>query len=316
MKFLAFSFQCFTVLILAGAFGLTQAQSQAKQGGVQAVDVESDFWRRISNSKAAEDYQEYLKEYPQGRYAPIARLELQRLKRISAPATPAASGSSSAGAPPGAASPRPRVVATTAPQDPDHPVDNEVWNQIANDPYFQIPLGGGSVAERKTSRQASATVRLEQQSRTQRVAGSNLCASEHKSSSPVFSAQVLERSWAGLVPLNAQRTVKLNNAVTPYTERVKTIANLRGQVFPITNGGVFGFTVDNESNAGGKVTLSKVEWSCRVGASAPAESVVPGLPGTSTGVQCSLAVDAPKVTLESSYLWLDAVGCFLADSSK
>lgn len=44
-------------------------------------DVEADFWRRIANSTHAEDFDDYLAAFPNGRHAPIARLEAKRLRR-------------------------------------------------------------------------------------------------------------------------------------------------------------------------------------------------------------------------------------------
>lgn len=40
---------------------------------------EQDYWARIKESKDAEDFREYLKEYPSGRYAAMARLMVRRL---------------------------------------------------------------------------------------------------------------------------------------------------------------------------------------------------------------------------------------------
>ncbi len=42
--------------------------------------VEQEYWETIKESRDASDFQAYLKEYPQGQYAPLARIKLQRLE--------------------------------------------------------------------------------------------------------------------------------------------------------------------------------------------------------------------------------------------
>jgi formylglycine-generating enzyme required for sulfatase activity len=90
---------------LIGSFsfnaGATSASSTATMPGTALADaatVEADYWASIKNSTEASDYQEYLKEYPQGRYAQLARLKARQLEvlhkngnsgggNVSAPAT-------------------------------------------------------------------------------------------------------------------------------------------------------------------------------------------------------------------------------------
>jgi hypothetical protein len=48
---------------------------------------EITFWESIKDSKAAEDFKAYLKEYPNGRFATLARLRLEALAKASAPIT-------------------------------------------------------------------------------------------------------------------------------------------------------------------------------------------------------------------------------------
>ena len=43
------------------------------------VDVETQYWNRIQNSRNPEDFTEYLKEFSNGRYAPLARQKLREL---------------------------------------------------------------------------------------------------------------------------------------------------------------------------------------------------------------------------------------------
>jgi uncharacterized caspase-like protein len=44
-------------------------------------DVESRYWARIEKSNNAEDFNEYLREFPKGRFAPIARQRLRELNQ-------------------------------------------------------------------------------------------------------------------------------------------------------------------------------------------------------------------------------------------
>lgn len=46
-----------------------------------AEEVEQEFWSQIKDSKDAEDFEAYLKRYPQGRYEALASAALKRLKR-------------------------------------------------------------------------------------------------------------------------------------------------------------------------------------------------------------------------------------------
>lgn len=54
---------------------------KAEAKPVAEDDVEADFWKRIANSTHAEDFDDYLAAFPNGRHAPIARLEAKRLRR-------------------------------------------------------------------------------------------------------------------------------------------------------------------------------------------------------------------------------------------
>ena len=57
---------------------------------VETIDpaaVEQDYWERIKESRDAEDFKEYLKDYPSGRYAATARLMVRQLTTKNAPST-------------------------------------------------------------------------------------------------------------------------------------------------------------------------------------------------------------------------------------
>lgn len=44
------------------------------------LDAEEEFWKAIANSKLKQDYQDYLKTYPDGRFKPIAKVRLRQLQ--------------------------------------------------------------------------------------------------------------------------------------------------------------------------------------------------------------------------------------------
>ncbi len=55
-------------------------EQKAKVEGQATIDAEEEFWLSIKGSKLADDWRMYLTEYPEGRFAAIARLQLKRLK--------------------------------------------------------------------------------------------------------------------------------------------------------------------------------------------------------------------------------------------
>ena len=64
--------------------GLARADILPKSGEAQ---YELEFWDSIKNSTHAEDYEAYLKAYPHGHFAPLARI---RAARYAKPAPPVA----------------------------------------------------------------------------------------------------------------------------------------------------------------------------------------------------------------------------------
>ncbi len=75
------------------------ASNQANNNSTIAptVDVEAQFWSRIEKSPDADDFNDYLNEFPKGRFAPLARQRLREIKRdeskISANANPSSNSS-------------------------------------------------------------------------------------------------------------------------------------------------------------------------------------------------------------------------------
>ena len=43
--------------------------------------VEDQYWNLIKNSKSVDDFKDYLKEFPKGKYAPIARLKVRQMSK-------------------------------------------------------------------------------------------------------------------------------------------------------------------------------------------------------------------------------------------
>jgi len=61
-----------TIFVLLGA-GSVPAHAQAS-------DTELSFWESVRDSEASEELEAYLKTYPDGTFAPLARLRIERLK--------------------------------------------------------------------------------------------------------------------------------------------------------------------------------------------------------------------------------------------
>ncbi|NTV96045.1 MAG: protein kinase, partial [Thiobacillus sp.] len=55
-------------------------------------EIEIEFWRSIKDSNDADDFDIYLKKYPQGHYAELAQLKLNKLRRAEATMSPSAKG--------------------------------------------------------------------------------------------------------------------------------------------------------------------------------------------------------------------------------
>jgi len=48
----------------------------------QSINAEEELWQAIKNSKAAEDFQDYLRAYPRGRFAVTARIKIRQIRRV------------------------------------------------------------------------------------------------------------------------------------------------------------------------------------------------------------------------------------------
>ena len=122
--------------------------------GSKASNAEIVFWESVKDSKSSEEFDAYLSQYPDGEFAPLARL---RLKQLAAAAQP------SAAAPP--ASP-PASMPPAEAGAPSSMTDAQLWQSVkdSNDPadvtaYLDRYPNGASAA---TARMRLAELRAQQ----------------------------------------------------------------------------------------------------------------------------------------------------------
>jgi formylglycine-generating enzyme required for sulfatase activity len=72
--------------------------------------VENQLWESIKNSTDPADFQAYLRDYPQGKYAPLARLKLRRLETLPGPENNTNANNNPAVVKPAATAPKPVSV--------------------------------------------------------------------------------------------------------------------------------------------------------------------------------------------------------------
>ncbi len=94
-----------------GGAAVAARDSGARQpaGAPLTINAEEEFWRAIKDSRDRADFEAYLESYPTGRFTPLARLKLRKLKPAAQPAP----------APPVAVAPRvavPRPPVPVAPR--------------------------------------------------------------------------------------------------------------------------------------------------------------------------------------------------------
>jgi len=276
-------------------------------------EVEADFWRRIASSKNAQDFDDYLATYPQGRHAPIARLESRRLRGGAANAPAAKPGKPGARAPAASAN----VVL-----DPAYPIDDAIRHRIDSERFFRVPAAtAGDPVQQSGSRMANKTVPIASALKAQRIAGSNICRVEQQisagQSDPVVTTTT-GLNWAGFIPLNDASKMSSQYGVVNGVVRAIDIDNLSGQPFPLLAGSAFGFRykLENVDNSTGTKTFS-MNWTCRVGATTPAAAVIAGTPGDQTELQCHASFEGlPLPERDSVWHWFGAAGCFLQDPTR
>ncbi|WP_159017459.1 hypothetical protein [Cognatiluteimonas profundi] len=303
---------------MAAAPTATQPPAVRSSGTVD--DVEEDFWRRMSSSKAAEDFEDYLAAYPQGSHAPVARLEAKRLRRAGGAPAVTAKTKAKAKAATKTASAVARAASVPA-ADPDHPIDEAVGRQVAGDAFFQLPVGTGEVAHRSGTRIVNQTVPVTADGSVQRVAGSNQCrlditvlAGEGGLVRTVATGQ----TWAGIIPLSMRSKTSSQYAVIDGVIKAVAIDKLVGQPFPLVAGNTFGWSVtyENVDNTTGTTRYGQ-DWSCRVGATAPASTSIPGMPGEQTELQCNVRFVSLALPPQDQVIdWYSAAGCFMQDPTR
>jgi hypothetical protein len=59
------------------------ARPAAPRAAPAAADktVELEFWRSVNNSDDADDFKDYLKEYPKGSFSKFAKRRIRKIKR-------------------------------------------------------------------------------------------------------------------------------------------------------------------------------------------------------------------------------------------
>lgn len=281
-------------------------------------DVEEDFWGRVSASKHVRDFEDYLSAYPQGRHAPVARLEIRRLGGSTAPAGIAPAGI----APDHAAS---VVTPAPAPAAPAYPINEDVGKLIAGTWFFRdVPAGLGAAVARSGTRNvrvAKTTVSVTMDSTMQREAGSDRCRIEQTTlagQGGTFKTTTTGQTWAGLLPLSLRSNVTSQYGAFDSVFRLVAIDKLVGQPFPLVAGNGFSLSATFENiDIAGKVTHHGQEWSCRVGASAPASTTIPGMAGEQTEVTCRMSHAARELPPQDSVMtWYSAAGCFIQDPTR
>ncbi|WP_140652680.1 four-carbon acid sugar kinase family protein [Rhodanobacter glycinis] len=158
------------VAAVASAPAVAVAVARVQPAAMQqdTGDIEGDYWSRIVDSKVADDFDDYLKAFPKGRHAPLARLEAKRLRRgdragAVVPATPIAASSST-----------PQV-------DPTLPIDDAVRATLT-DASFHVPDGHGMALEhagRRVSTVGTVKVPIAMINKMHREVG-NLCRLEQQ----------------------------------------------------------------------------------------------------------------------------------------
>ncbi len=98
---------------LGAAVGNAPAIAQQAQGGI-ASQLELAFWQSVMGSDDRAQYEAYLAQFPNGTFAPIARLKIAAIDRRANPSPPAVAVVQAV--PQTAASPAPAPAAQPAPQ--------------------------------------------------------------------------------------------------------------------------------------------------------------------------------------------------------
>src|SRR3970040_639131 len=125
----------------------------------------------------------------------------------------------------------------------------------------------------------------------QRESGSDRCRIEQTTlagQGGTFKTATTGQTWAGFLPLSLRSNVTSQYATFDSVIRLVAIDKLVGQPFPWVPGSgcSLSATFENIDNAG-KASYHGQAWSCRVGASVPATTTIPGMAGGQTDRECA-----------------------------
>jgi hypothetical protein len=275
-------------------------------------NIETDFWNRIADSQVPEDFDDYLKAFPKGRHAPLARLEARRLRRgTSSPAATAA------------------PIASAAPVSPVQASNLEapVAQALAGDPFFRMPAGKGAQATWAGRRMVSTRVgdRVIQtplvQTSTLKRDGDTCRIDVHVETgtgSDVFTTDSHGATWAGFVPLDLAGRTSSKYGTSDSTVRAIALRHGTQPLFPLQAGATANFSVTTRNAYQSQSSDFEQAWTCRVGATVAAATLLPGTPGDATELTCEMTMPGIPggTSFAQVYQWLGDVGCFVQDPNR
>lgn len=214
-------------------------------------------------------------------------------------------------------------VATAPPVAPvaTKPASADLASKIASDAFFRLPKGKEAPLHRSGSRVVNKTLPVSSDTTLRRVPGSNQCHLEQTvlaGEGGMYKTVASGETWAGFIPLNMRSQMSSKRGVIDSVLKAVAIEKTMGKPFPLVAGNTFGWSVSYESlNNSTDIARYGQDWSCKVGASAPASTTIPGMAGKQTEVQCHLSfVSVPAPPQDQVYFWYDAAGCFMQDPTR
>jgi len=304
---------CCLAMLMASHSPSAMAQAKASpKASATAADpaIEDNFWSRISHSKDAADYELYLKEYPNGRYVPLAQLELGRLQRGAAAPAPAAAPA------------RLKLV-----QDPEFPIVAPMLEKLSGDPKFAAPNHAAArpiqlAGVLHIAQKNGSTIDQEMRQSMVRVPNTPFCKGtmsmrwEMRDLFEELDSRFL--SWMGLAPLIWHDKVqhRWKNAPPTGSEDPTQyrIDGLTAAPFPLTPGKHFEFDWVQIfiKNASTPPQDLGTHISCDVRDSINASRINPEWSGRVTPLACTVE-EVPGISM---YYWVEDAGCFFPELPK
>lgn len=154
-----------------------------------------------------------------------------------------------------------------------------------------------------------------------RVAGGNQCHLEQTvlaGEGGKYRTTASGETWAGFIPLTMKSRMSSQRGVIDSVLKAVAIDKTVGKPFPLAAGNTFGWSVSYQSvNNSTDIARYGQDWSCTVGASAPASTSIPGMTGEQTEVKCRLSfVSLPAPPQDQVFVWYEAAGCFMQDPNR